>query len=167
MSTADVAKTHAVQPGSRVTGATSSAARLPSLRPMKNGCCRSSSQNTAGTGWNRTTGRWVNPRTFPAVPAAFGAVNPAAGRRGGCRGDGALLPQPLRFSGDPQNIGAGRAQLRRLIVGQWLMVLALSAVTGGAIGLLFEKLLMVLLKPVLPAALPPPASGRGCGPLAR
>ena len=27
--------------------------------------------------------------------------------------------------------------------------LALSAVTGGAIGLLFEKLLMVLLKPVL------------------
>lgn len=35
------------------------------------------------------------------------------------------------------------------------MVLALSAVTGGAIGLLFENVLMVLLKPVLPAALPP------------
>lgn len=54
-----------------------------------------------------------------------------------------------------KTLGAGRAQLRKLIVGQWLMVLALSALTGGAIGLLFEKLLMVLLKPVLPAALPP------------
>ena len=52
-------------------------------------------------------------------------------------------------------LGAGRAQLRKLIVGQWLMVLTLSAVTGGAIGLLFENVLMVLLKPVLPAALPP------------
>ncbi|MEN1335990.1 FtsX-like permease family protein, partial [Pseudomonas aeruginosa] len=48
-----------------------------------------------------------------------------------------------------------RAQQRKLIVGQWLMVLVLSAVTGGAIGLLFENVLMVLLKPVLPAALPP------------
>ena len=54
-----------------------------------------------------------------------------------------------------KTLGAGRAQLRKLIVGQWLMVLALSAVTGGAIGLLFENVLMVLLKPVLPAALPP------------
>jgi putative ABC transport system permease protein len=42
-----------------------------------------------------------------------------------------------------------------LIIGQWLMVLMLSAVTGGVMGLVFEKLLMVLLKPVLPAALPP------------
>lgn len=54
-----------------------------------------------------------------------------------------------------KTLGAGRAQLRKLIVGQWLMVLTLSAVTGGAIGLLFENVLMVLLKPVLPAALPP------------
>lgn len=35
------------------------------------------------------------------------------------------------------------------------MLLVLSALTGGAMGLLFEKLLMVMLKPVLPAALPP------------
>lgn len=54
-----------------------------------------------------------------------------------------------------KTLGAGRAQLRKPIVGQWLMVLTLSAVTGGAIGLLFENVLMVLLKPVLPAALPP------------
>ena len=54
-----------------------------------------------------------------------------------------------------KTLGAGRAQLRKLIVGRWLMVLVLSAVTGGAIGLLFENVLMVLLEPVLPAALPP------------
>ncbi len=36
-----------------------------------------------------------------------------------------------------------------------VLVLALAVVTGGAIGLLFEKILMLLLKPVLPAALPP------------
>ena len=54
-----------------------------------------------------------------------------------------------------KTLGAGRAQLRKLIVGQWGMLLALSAVTGGAIGLLFENVLMVLLKPVLPAVLPP------------
>lgn len=53
-----------------------------------------------------------------------------------------------------KTLGAGRAQLRKLIIGQWLMVLGLSAVTGGAIGLLFENILLVLLKPVLPADLP-------------
>ncbi|WP_032804197.1 hypothetical protein, partial [Cronobacter universalis] len=44
--------------------------------------------------------------------------------------------------------------LRKLIVGQWLMVLLLATVTGGAAGLLFEAILMRLLKPVLPEALP-------------
>lgn len=60
MNTADVAATHAVQPGSRVTGAISLAARLPSLTRTKNGFCRSSNQSTAGTGWSRTKGRSVN-----------------------------------------------------------------------------------------------------------
>ena len=62
-----------------------------------------------------------------------------------------------------KTLGAGRAQLRKLIVGQWLMVLALSAVTGGAIGLLFENVLMVLLKPFCLPHYRQPASGRGCG----
>ncbi|MTH44794.1 putative ABC transporter permease subunit YbbP [Intestinirhabdus alba] len=53
-----------------------------------------------------------------------------------------------------KTLGAGRAQLRRLIVGQWLLVLALSMSIGGALGLLFEHALMLLLKPVLPVALP-------------
>ena len=34
------------------------------------------------------------------------------------------------------------------------MVLALASITGGAMGLLFEKILLILLKPVLPVALP-------------
>ncbi len=54
-----------------------------------------------------------------------------------------------------KTLGAGGAALlRKLIVGQWLAVLVLAAVCGGAIGLAFEALLMVMLKPVLPAALP-------------
>ena len=53
-----------------------------------------------------------------------------------------------------KTLGAGRGALRKLIVGQWLAVMALAAVCGGAIGLAFEALLIRLLKPVLPAALP-------------
>ncbi|AZI88568.1 ABC transporter permease [Kosakonia sp. CCTCC M2018092] len=54
-----------------------------------------------------------------------------------------------------KTLGAGRAQLQKLIVGQWALLLGLAVITGGALGLLFEKVLMLLLKPVLPAALPP------------
>ncbi|WP_154213948.1 ABC transporter permease, partial [Serratia marcescens] len=53
-----------------------------------------------------------------------------------------------------KTLGAGRGALRKLIVGQWLAVMALAAACGGAIGLAFEALLIRLLKPVLPAALP-------------
>jgi putative ABC transport system permease protein len=31
-----------------------------------------------------------------------------------------------------KTLGAGRAQLRKLIVGQWLLLLTLSVITGGA-----------------------------------
>lgn len=54
-----------------------------------------------------------------------------------------------------KTLGAGRAQLQKLIVGQWALLLGLAVITGGALGLLFEKVLMLLLKPVLPATLPP------------
>lgn len=53
-----------------------------------------------------------------------------------------------------KTLGAGRAALRRLVIGQWLLLLALSAVAGTALGLGFEALLVWLLKPVLPTALP-------------
>jgi len=44
--------------------------------------------------------------------------------------------------------------LQKLIIGQWLAVLLLAAVAGGAVGLAVEALLMAMLKPVLPASLP-------------
>ncbi|HDM8083507.1 TPA: ABC transporter permease [Yersinia enterocolitica] len=53
-----------------------------------------------------------------------------------------------------KTLGAGRSALRRLIIGQWLLVLVLAGLCGSVIGLLFEKILVRLLSPVLPAALP-------------
>ncbi len=53
-----------------------------------------------------------------------------------------------------KTLGAGRRALRRLIIGQWLSVLVLAGFCGSVIGLLFEKILVRLLSPVLPAALP-------------
>lgn len=53
-----------------------------------------------------------------------------------------------------KTLGAGRVALGKLIIGQWLMVLLFSALTGSLIGLIFEALLMYLLRPVLPATLP-------------
>jgi putative ABC transport system permease protein len=53
-----------------------------------------------------------------------------------------------------KTLGANRRSLRYLIIGQWFSVLCLAAITGTIIGLLFERLLIVLLQPVLPAELP-------------
>ncbi|MGC6387762.1 putative ABC transporter permease subunit YbbP [Ewingella sp. S1.OA.A_B6] len=54
-----------------------------------------------------------------------------------------------------KTLGAGKTALQKLIIGQWVSVLLLAAVCGSVIGLLFEALLMKMLAPVLPAALPP------------
>lgn len=53
-----------------------------------------------------------------------------------------------------KTLGAARVALQKLIIGQWLAVLLLAAVVGGAVGLSIEALLMRMLKPVLPASLP-------------
>jgi putative ABC transport system permease protein len=53
-----------------------------------------------------------------------------------------------------KTLGAGRSALRKLIVGQWLAVILLAAACGGLIGLGFEAVLIRLLAPVLPAELP-------------
>ncbi len=58
MNLADVDKTGAVQPGSRVTGAINSAAARTSSTAMRNGCYLSLNPNNAGTVWNRTKARW-------------------------------------------------------------------------------------------------------------
>ncbi len=58
MNLADVDKTGAVQPGSRVTCVINSAATRTSSTAMRNGCYLSLNPNNAGTVWNRTKARW-------------------------------------------------------------------------------------------------------------
>ncbi|WP_368928493.1 putative ABC transporter permease subunit YbbP [Mixta calida] len=53
-----------------------------------------------------------------------------------------------------KTLGAGRGALRRLIVGQWFAVLLLAALAGGVLGAGFEALLLRMLRPVLPGELP-------------
>ena len=53
-----------------------------------------------------------------------------------------------------KTLGATRRALQKLIVGQWLAVLLLAALCGSVLGLGFEAILLAMLKPVLPATLP-------------
>lgn len=53
-----------------------------------------------------------------------------------------------------KTLGAGRQALSRLIIGQLLAVLLLAGAAGSVIGLGFEALLIRLLSPVLPGELP-------------
>ena len=53
-----------------------------------------------------------------------------------------------------KTLGAGSRALTRLIIGQWLAVLLLAGACGSVIGLGFESLLIRLLTPVLPGELP-------------
>lgn len=53
-----------------------------------------------------------------------------------------------------KTLGAGRKALSKLIIGQWLAVLLLAGACGSAIGLGFEAVLIRLLAPVLPGELP-------------
>lgn len=54
-----------------------------------------------------------------------------------------------------KTLGGGKLALAKLVIGQWLMILVLAGITGGLIGVAFEAGLLYLLKPVLPASLPP------------
>ncbi|WP_025121621.1 MULTISPECIES: putative ABC transporter permease subunit YbbP [unclassified Serratia (in: enterobacteria)] len=53
-----------------------------------------------------------------------------------------------------KTLGAGRKALSKLIIGQWLAVLLLAGACGSVIGLGFEAVLIRLLAPVLPGELP-------------
>ncbi|MDK9366449.1 putative ABC transporter permease subunit YbbP [Lelliottia wanjuensis] len=156
MNTADVAKTGAVQPGSRVTwrykfGGTPAQLDAyekwlkPQLKPEHRWIGMEQDDGALGKSLERSQ-QFLLLSALLTMLLAVAAVAVAMGHYCRSRYDLVAILKTL---------GAGRAQLRKLIVGQWLMVLILSAITGGIIGLLFEKVLMVLLKPVLPAELPP------------
>jgi len=156
MNTADVAKTGAVQPGSRVTwrvkfGGTAPQLDayekwlLPQLKAEHKWYGMEQDEGALGKSLQRSQ-QFLLLSALLTLLLAIAAVAVAMGHYCRSRYDLVAILKTL---------GAGRAQLRKLIVGQWLMVLGLSVITGGAIGLLFERVLMILLKPVLPAALPP------------
>lgn len=156
MNVADVAKTGAVQPGSRVSwrykfgGTPQQIAAyeswlLPQLKPDQRWIGLEQDEGALGKSLERSQ-QFLLLSALLTLLLAVAAVAVAMGHYCRSRYDLVAILKTL---------GAGRAQLRKLILGQWAMLLALSLITGGAMGLLFEKVLMVLLKPVLPVALPP------------
>lgn len=55
-----------------------------------------------------------------------------------------------------KTLGAGRRELRYWVVGQWAVLMAAAMVAGSLLGLIFDAILMSLLAPLLPKALPDP-----------
>ncbi|OLY70408.1 ABC transporter permease [Citrobacter braakii] len=156
MNMADVEKTAAVQPGSRVTwrykfGGTPQQLEayekwlLPQLKPEQRWYGLEQDEGALGKSLERSQ-QFLLLSALLTLLLAVAAVAVAMSHYCRSRYDLVAILKTL---------GAGRAQLRRLIVGQWLMVLVLSGVTGGLFGLLFERVLVVLLKPVLPGELAP------------
>ncbi|WP_202301994.1 putative ABC transporter permease subunit YbbP [Dryocola clanedunensis] len=156
MNLADVAKTGAVQPGSRITwrykfGGTPQQIEsfenylLPKLTPEQRWYGLEQDEGALGKSLERSQ-QFLLLSALLTLLLAVAAVAVAMSHYCRSRYDLVAILKTL---------GAGRAALRKLIIGQWLMVLLLSAVTGGAAGMVFEAVLIRLLKPVLPAALPP------------
>ncbi|KNC95235.1 putative ABC transporter permease subunit YbbP [Trabulsiella odontotermitis] len=156
MNMADVAKTGAVQPGSRVSWRYKFAGSpdqlesyekwlLPQLKPEHRWYGLEQDDGALGKSLERSQ-QFLLLSALLTLLLAVAAVAVAMGHYCRSRYDLVAILKTL---------GAGRAQLRKLIIGQWLLLLVISVVTGGAIGLLFEQILMILLKPVLPATLPP------------
>ncbi|EIC6437359.1 ABC transporter permease [Escherichia coli] len=146
MNLADVDKTGAVQPGSRITWRYKFGGNenqldgyekwlLPQLKPEQRWYGLEQDEGALGRSMERSQ-QFLLLSALLTLLLAVAAVAVAMNHYCRSRYDLVAILKTL---------GAGRAQLRKLIVGQWLMVLALSAVTGGAIGLLFENVLMVLL----------------------
>lgn len=159
MNTADVAKTGAVQPGSRVSWRYKYAGTpqqladyekwlLPKLGPEHRWIGLQQDDSALGKSLERSQ-QFLLLSALLTLLLAVAAVAVAMSHYCRSRYDLVAILKTL---------GAGRAQLRKLIVGQWLMLLALAAVAGGAMGAGLEQILLLMLKPVLPAALLP-ASG--------
>lgn len=155
MNRADVDKTGAVQPGSRVSwrykfgGTPAQLASyekwlLPQLKPEHRWYGQEQDEGALGKSLERSQ-QFLLLSALLTLLLAVAAVAVAMGHYCRSRYDLVAILKTL---------GAGRVQLRKLIIGQWLLLLALAATAGGAIGLIFEHLLLLLLKPVLPAALP-------------
>lgn len=155
----DAQKTGAIQPGSRLTwrykfaGEPSQLARYdrwiqPQLKADQRWISVENSEDALGRSMQRAQ-QFLLLSALLTLMLAIAAVAVAMSHYCRSRYDLVAVLKTL---------GATRGALRRLIVGQWLAVLLLAALCGGALGLGVEALLMQMLKPVLPATLPP-ASG--------
>ena len=155
MNTADVAKTGAVQPGSRVSWRYKFAGTAPQLAEYERWLLPKlgaehrwigleQDDSALGKSLERSQ-QFLLLSALLTLLLAVAAVAVAMSHYCRSRYDLVAILKTL---------GAGRAQLRKLIVGQWLMLLALAAIAGGAMGMGLEKILLVMLKPVLPGALP-------------
>ena len=155
MNTADVAKTGAVQPGSRVSWRYKFAGTAPQLAEYEQWLLPKlgtehrwigleQDDSALGKSLERSQ-QFLLLSALLTLLLAVAAVAVAMSHYCRSRYDLVAILKTL---------GAGRAQLRKLIVGQWLLLLALAVITGGAMGMGLEKVLLVMLKPVLPGALP-------------
>ncbi|WP_130099143.1 putative ABC transporter permease subunit YbbP [Siccibacter turicensis] len=155
MNIEDVAKTAAVQPGSRISWRYKFAGEpnqiaayeswlLPKLKPEHRWLGMEDEEGALGKSLQRSQ-QFLLLSALLTLLLAVSAVAVAMSHYCRSRYDLVAILKTL---------GAGRQALRKLIIGQWLMVLGLATLTGGAVGLLFERVLLLLLRPVLPAALP-------------
>ncbi|CRY65773.1 putative ABC transporter permease subunit YbbP [Yersinia pekkanenii] len=152
---ADVEKTGAIQPGSRLTyrymfaGSADAVAQFsdwlaPQLKPGQRWYGLQGSGGALGKSLQRAQ-QFLLLSALLTLLLSIAAVAVAMGHYCRSRYDLVAVLKTL---------GAGRSALRRLIIGQWLAVLVLAGLCGSVIGLLFETILVRLLSPVLPAALP-------------
>ncbi|MCG2878129.1 ABC transporter permease, partial [Obesumbacterium proteus] len=152
---ADVDKTGAVQPGSRLSyrymfaGPADAIERftqylMPQLKPDQKLFGLEESGGTLGKSLQRSQ-QFLLLSALLTLLLAVAAVTVAMNHY--CRSRYELVAIL-------KTLGAGRKTLLRLIAGQWLALLLVSGVAGSALGLLFEALLIRLLAPVLPAELP-------------
>ncbi|WP_367298681.1 putative ABC transporter permease subunit YbbP [Hafnia alvei] len=152
---ADVDKTGAVQPGSRLSyrymfaGPADAIERFtqyltPQLKPDQKLFGLEESGGTLGKSLQRSQ-QFLLLSALLTLLLAVAAVTVAMNHY--CRSRYELVAIL-------KTLGAGRKTLLRLIAGQWLALLLVAGVAGSALGLLFEALLIRLLAPVLPTALP-------------
>jgi putative ABC transport system permease protein len=155
MNLVDVEKTGAVQPGSRLSwrykfsGDPAPLARYdswiePQLKADQRWISVDNSEDALGRSMQRAQ-QFLLLSALLTLMLAIAAVAVAMSHYCRSRYDLVAVLKTL---------GATRNALQRLIIGQWLAVLLLAAIVGSVLGQGIEVILLLMLKPVLPGALP-------------
>lgn len=151
INTADVEKTGAVKPGGRVTWRYLFAGEPEELQRFSNWLTPQLKADQRWNGPEESSGAlnrsMERSQYFLLLSALLTLLLSVAAMGHYCRSRAELVAVL-------KTLGAGRLSLIKLIIGQWLALLAFSAVCGALVGLAFEAVLIKLLAPVLPATLP-------------